>query len=357
VSNEAARGADIVRDAATGGAAGGLVGGLLGYGVADQVLKDIQHGGDSLLRRVAGNPRLRKGVAIGAATLAGTAGLAAGFGLAGGSRWMFGRPREKTSSPSGQKVYPMSRALGFAKEASLTEYGRKKSEGKARNSAAWVEETDKNVPRSRQGFFDRMTTNAMSGDAKREAWKSEQKGVSNLKRLNPWAGRGDSGQAALDRVRSKAASKTRGEQAGEFGANSRYFEGERKLHQRLGKEHPVQYALRDLGEKRQNRISRNVSASISNTRAAGKGGGRLKALFTGGDRDYAEFAKRDKAAAEHEAGFEQASGDLDTGAPLATGVAAMVRADVATDSAEVAAGQSAFQRMHGSAAGWEGGRP
>jgi hypothetical protein len=64
-----------------------------------------------------------------------------------------------------------------------------------------------------------------------------------------------------------------------------------------------------------------------------------------------------KEAAEISATREQTSGDLEGGAPLGVAFKAMVRSDVATESTQVADDQASFIEEHGSAAGWEGGRP
>ena len=95
--NESARGAEILTDGFAGGAAGAMFGGLIGYGVTDQVLRDVERGGDRIMRLIARNPRLRRNAAIMAGLAgAGVGGVVGGI-ASGGGRWVHGSPRPKTA--------------------------------------------------------------------------------------------------------------------------------------------------------------------------------------------------------------------------------------------------------------------
>lgn len=93
------------------------------------------------------------------------------------------------------------------KESAFFEGGRKTQAAMARHGGNFADEM--------KDIHAQHPWTAPSGTpakimARRHAYNSEQKGMSNLKLLNPFAGMGSKGQAALDRVRGKAASAREG---------------------------------------------------------------------------------------------------------------------------------------------------
>lgn len=400
--NEAARGAEILSDATAGGAAGAMFGGLLGYGITDQVLRDVMNGSDSILRLIAKNPKVRRGAALAAGLAAAGVGGVAGSVAAGGGRWVHGSPRPKTamklpnvkpktifgmSQGADRKAGIVSAALpkmrvpsglaadqmrppkikigaamnfhvvcGFLKEASLTEYGRKRSEGYARAFGQYSDDLEAVQREHGLGVGDRSDRALGKLIARRQAWNSERKGLGNLKRLNPFGGLGRGGEEALKRVRSKAASTERDE--GVFSARARVFDGMARTHRRLNREHPVQGVLRDLGAESSNRRGSHVAARISNLRARGDKGGRWSSVFNARPEDFEEFKRRKSASgAEHQGGFEAHTGELDTGKPLADSLRGLIRSDDPTESSGVITDQGAYRRFHGHSGGGDSGRP
>lgn len=252
--------------------------------------------------------------------------------------------------------------VGFserAKCASLTEYGRKRSEGRARIYDRYVRDTnDAENQGHSMSLMERVDRGAARISARRNAWDAERKGLGNLKRLIPFAGTGRSGEEALQRLRSKKAMSPEKARKSELlrDRNVRFLEGQRALHQRLNKEHPVQGPLRDLGMESASKSGRNSQALIANRRAKGQGGGRFRAMFAS-QADYAAWRRSGKTASE---GAELASTKQQIhgeGAGVSDAFQSLVSPETAAESEHVARDRDRFRRFHGHDGDGELGRP